>query len=422
MSGSKQPDPIDVEARVREYYTYLDRLAARMPDEWVEESRERLVNALLADLAREPWPERARRWIVELFTERPLALTGLVTATLAVIVCAVLLHDPASPRPEAPDAVAQADAVLPTPAPTVATPSAPTPTPATAKDAPAVAATPSPIAPAAPAPAIAEHPTTEQKPAPDTLATLRAEFERLKASDAGVDRAYLVRLVDYIVAQEDRETAEFGALCLLLVETYEQMGERDRALAAYGRYLDIVEAREGPEQAALLAWRRADEIFRVRQEHLEGLGYADIILTRWPESPQAREARLMPGRYYALSRMWSEAARAYAWAAEQEGSAATRGPAQWQQAVMLANGRRLDEAVAVLQSAAAAATDEALESESRYLLGVLLTHHGGVSRYPAALRELRRVVELQSAKQSSAEAMIARIHNSTLQDIGAILN
>ena len=399
---------IDVEARVREYYAHLDRLAARIPDEWVEESRERLVNAILADLARESWPERARRWITELLTERPLALTGLVTATLAVIVCAVLLHDPASPRPEAPDAVAQADAALPAAAPSVATPSAPAPT------SPAVAATPTPIAPAAPPPIIAEHPTTEQKPAPANLATLRAEFERLKASDTGVGRAYLVRLVDHIVAQEDRETAEFAALCLLLVETYEQMGERDRALAAYGRYLDIVEAREGPSSTiARQVLSKAEDLFGLADYH-GAIGYCDLILTRYPESREAAEADYMIGQYFERIDRLDLAGDHYREVAERRPGTRVARRATERLPEVLFNQGRADDAYTAARDHAEAFRDVEIEQVHLYLrLGMMKAARGD---YAGALQAFQTLLRdhPQSPYTPAAEQMIARIHRQVI--------
>lgn len=259
------------------------------------------------------------------------------------------------------------------------------------------------------------------EPVAESLTVLQAEFERLKASDAGVGNAFLIRLVNHIVSVRDKDSKEYLGLCMLLVETYEQMGERDRALVAYGRYLDVVERRDGREKAALLAWYRTDELFRVRGERSEALGYSDLILARYPDTPLAREARLMPARLFELENMWQDAADAYGRVVqEEEGNPAAR-RAMVKQSVMLANSGNHAAAIRVLETALAGAESMREKSDIHFQLGWRY-YYRGLAYHQAAKREFLKAIEHDPACQYDAERMLARIQTAAREGVADILN
>ena len=388
----------DIEERLRADAERMRHLAKSLPAACVEQSRERLQTALQACESRPPLPNRLWDGLTRL---HPATLGGLAAALAALALGAVCLCESLrrEPSPSTPsDAAEHAVAAVVGPDSTLL--------------APVTATTIADPTAAVPETSVANAP--DQSPG-ESLAALRAEFERLKASATGVGNAYLIRLVNHLVSVKDTASEDYEGLRLLLVETYEQLGERDRALNAYVRYLDVVEQRGGRDRAALLVWRRAQEIFQERGERLESLGYYDLVLTRYPGTGMAREARLMPAQYLELAGTWSAAAEAYGRAVRDEEDGPARRRAMRRQSTMLFNAQDYEGSVRVLQEALAEALPPREEAETRFVLGCRY-YFRGLASHPAAMQEFRRVLDLKTAHLSDAERMLARIRSTAVAE------
>lgn len=266
-------------------------------------------------------------------------------------------------------------------------------------------------------------PSVPQKPAPPatpraapaTLASLREEFERQKASDTGVGHDLAKRLRAFM-AKDARGADERVDTAKLLVVVLEQSGEADSARAAFGTYLDCVEQRDGLERAESVAYRKAEGIFYGQRDYLQGLAYYDLMLARYPEGRRADEARYMVCRYYELTGELSAALEAYRALGEQEKGTPVGRRTDEKIVTVLYNMGKREEAYAKLQEDASKYPQEA--GWIHFRTGMLMKAEGR-PRYAEAVRQFQIVIEKypQSTYVPDAKRFLADMRRDIVNDM-----
>jgi tetratricopeptide (TPR) repeat protein len=260
---------------------------------------------------------------------------------------------------------------------------------------------PAPKPPAAPVP-------------PVTLASLREEFERLKASDGGVTREFVDRLRRFMTlglrSMDERMNAKG-----LLVDAYEQIGEKDTARAAFEEYLDCLERRCGAAKAAEETFRVANRLFYDQRDRLGALAYCDLLLTRYPDSDLADAARYMTCQYYELEGFPDQAVANYRKLSE------TSKGFGWQASLgvqrVLYNSGKQEKAFAEVDGMIAKHPEN--RAYLYYHKGMIL-QAAGATYYPAAVRAYKTVIEEypKTAYAGYSKNMIAFMNRQLLGSPG----
>lgn len=230
----------------------------------------------------------------------------------------------------------------------------------------------------------------EESPEPVTLATFAGELENQKQSQAGVSRKYLAQLRAFAYRIDDLD--EKMKAQKLIVETCEQLGERHQARIAFSEYLEYVEERDGIAGASIVARLKADEIFYRQKDYLGGLGYFDIILTRYKNTEQGAYASYMVGKYYQKIKVRQKAIVEYSKVIEQKPDSIWARKAMQEIPLILGNMGRNAAAVGVLRGYAKRYPEEEHVGYSHFHIG-LLKYRLGLRGYSDAVAEFKIVVE-----------------------------
>jgi tetratricopeptide (TPR) repeat protein len=269
--------------------------------------------------------------------------------------------------------------------------------------------------PALPAPAKPAKAAVPDAP-PATLASLREEFERLKATDGGVSREFLDKLRRFM-AGADRSPDEQLKAANLLVATYEQLGEKDRALAAFENYLDRLDRLKGVEQATAEAERKA-AIFYSREKDYQGaLACYDLIEVRYPATAAAGRSRLMRCKLFERQYMWRDAELAYSAAARDLGDTPTGRTAKRKALDAMAVQGRIKEAIAGWRQYASEHPDED-PGDMHFQLGYLYAMEG-MQGFPQASREYQQLLK-EHPDHRYAEAARRELARITRQMVGTM--
>jgi tetratricopeptide (TPR) repeat protein len=345
---AQSPDPL------QDCTDGLTRLSADLPEEPVQSTRTRILAAV-----RGKQQASANRRTLRDLLEIPGWAWGMGVAVLVVVafVAITTVSDNRARKPK--PMVAEAPVVERTAVPPPAVPKPEVKPPAAPKS---------------------EEPVS-------TLAQLQAELQRLKASDKGVTRDFVHKIHRHIVKLAETPDQQIAAQ-QLMVAAYEEMGEKDEALAAFERYLDLVEKRDGREKAATEVQRKAERLFYDERDRLSALAYCDLFLSRYPESKLADSVRHMTGRYYELEGMPDQALSVYRNLAA-TGTTFVAWQANIGVAQVLYNSQKKDEAFAEVENMIARYPEK--RAYLFYHKGMLL-QAAGVKHYPAALRAYQVVI------------------------------
>ena len=380
QDNQNQPDAIDRCVR------HLERLAEEIPQEVVDRTRTRIITAIRAEDPRLSLRDRVERSF--LGSTDPLLLWGAAATTVMFLTFGgAILYNEVRPEPEqvvvwTPPALAVKPVTVPAPDPVPRVAAHATPQPARPATEPEPAPQVVESTPASRPIEIVPSPAREPESGAITLAALQDEFKMLKESDSGITAEFLRKLNRHINEGGTIEARQ------LLVAAYEEMGERDLGLAAFEGLLDLVEKRDGVEQAAAETQRLANRLFYEQHDRLGALAYCDMLLARYPDSRLADSMRYLTCRYYELEGLPDQALAAYrdlretgkgyvAWEAD-------RGVAQ-----VLYNTGKKEEAFAEV--------DGMIERhpENRaylyYHKGMLL-QAAGIEHYPAAVKAYKVVI------------------------------
>jgi tetratricopeptide (TPR) repeat protein len=225
-----------------------------------------------------------------------------------------------------------------------------------------------------------------------TVADFQAEFDRLKAGKNGVTQDFLRQLLAFVdqgvESLDDRVAAH-----QLLVGTYEQLGEFDRALTAFGDYIGLVESRAGREQAAGTADAKANALFEGQRDYLRAMAYYDLVATRYPGTPEAQHARFMGGRYFQRQDMWTEAAKEYRRIADElPADSYWKKRATMELSLVLGNAGKPEEGIAVMARFAEEAKDPNDAVYAHFEIGRLY-YYMGETHYPDAIKHFRMILD-----------------------------
>jgi tetratricopeptide (TPR) repeat protein len=271
--------------------------------------------------------------------------------------------------------------------------------------------------PAVPKPEVKPFPAPRPEEPVSTLAELQAEFQRLKASDKGVTRAFVDKIHEHIVKLAETPDQQIAAQ-QLMVSAYEEMGEKDEALVAFEKYLDLVEKRDGKEKAALVARRKGESLFYEKQEFLYAMAYFDVVATRYPDSPHYGHARYMTAKYYEKTRSMDKAAEEYQRIITEMPDSQWARAARQDLPLVLNNIGKPKAALTVLDQMEAKSTNEEDAGYALFHRGITY-YMSGEPGYPQALKAFRTLTEKFPGHRyaQGANDMIAVIRSKYTREI-----
>ena len=139
------------------------------------------------------------------------------------------------------------------------------------------------------------------------LPAFEEEFEALKAANKGIGLGFLQRFARYL-KDPARTIDERLEGWKLLSEACEEAGEKKRAVESFGCHLDAYEeyriaqnsGRRGLKLplASDYALTKVTRVFYGDKDKFGALAYGDLILTRYPDSPEADRVQMLIGEYY----------------------------------------------------------------------------------------------------------------------------
>jgi len=255
---------------------------------------------------------------------------------------------------------------------------------------------------------------------PITLAWMKKEFGHLKSAKECVSGNDINRVVNFLTTGS-RTLDEKVMGWKLLVEAYAATGEADRSVNAFGKYLDVVEQRDGREKAIQVGYWHAGELFYRNKDYIHGLACYDLLATHYPDTDAPAKALLTMGRYYCEQKMWAGAEKAYRRVVEEFPGTQWEKKAQMALWTVLWRRGKGSESVAILDEFAKENVNNEkdrlyADSSAAFVLQTM-----GVAHYPEAIQRLKKVMESNpdSPTAKSANKMIALMTEKMTEGSGA---
>ena len=257
------------------------------------------------------------------------------------------------------------------------------------------------------------------------LPAFRAEYAALKNAPKGVTLAFLDRFT-YYLSGPHRTLDERLAGWKLLSEACEEAGEKKRAVTAFGCHLDAyeekraarIEARKYPVliEASAYAMIKVTRVFYGDKDKFGALAYGDLILARYPDSPEVDRVQMLIGEYYESTRNYDAGIRQMQAIIELRPDSPLARQAKENLARMLYNAQRKDEALAAWQELAETGPADT-RALSYYQLGIS-AHACGPRYYTHAMKYLQLAIrhDNQQGWGDEARKLLARINAQMMGD------
>ncbi|NLF85923.1 MAG: hypothetical protein GX571_07435, partial [Lentisphaerae bacterium] len=264
-----------------------------------------------------------------------------------------------------------------------------------------------------------------QEPQLAGLSAFRAEYEALKASGKGIAPGFIQRFACYLEGP-NRTLDERLQGWELLCEACEEAGEKKRAVAAFGCHLDAyeekraarIEARKYPVliEASAYAITKVTRVFYGDKDKFGALAYGDLILSRYPDSPEVDRVQMLVGEYYESTRNYDAGIRQMQAIMELRPDSPLARQAKENLARMLYNAQRKDEALAAWQELAETGPADT-QALSYYQLGIS-AHACGPRYYTHAMKYLQLAIrhDNQQGWGDEARKLLARINAQMMGD------
>ena len=265
-----------------------------------------------------------------------------------------------------------------------------------------------------------------QEPQLTGLPAFRAEYEALKASGKGIAPGFLQRFACYLEGPSrtlDERLQGWELLC----EACEEAGEKKMAVDAFGRHLDAYEEhraarnalkKPGPRlpPAPNYAITKVTRVFYGDKDKFGALAYGDLILARYPDSPEVDQVQMLIGEYYESTRNYDAGIRQMQAIMELRPDTPLARQAKENLARMLYNAQRKDEALAAWQELAETGPADT-RALSYYQLGIS-AHACGPRYYTHAMKYLQLAIrhDNQQGWGDEARKLLARINAQMMGD------